>query len=76
MGQGHQIVDRADKNGPDHAEDHESQVLRRRVRQRWTGQPEHRRGGKEPIADKVSRRIWGQVQKSGPVKIPRLPRPQ
>jgi cytosine/adenosine deaminase-related metal-dependent hydrolase len=27
-------------------------------------------------ADKVSRRIWGQVQKSGPVKVPRLPRPQ
>src|SRR5262245_16480653 len=27
-------------------------------------------------ADRVSRRIWGQVQKAGPVKVPRMPRPQ
>ena len=27
-------------------------------------------------ADKVGRRIWSQVQKSGPVKVPRLPRPR
>jgi 5-methylthioadenosine/S-adenosylhomocysteine deaminase len=27
-------------------------------------------------ADRVSKRIWSQVQKSGPVKVPRLPRPQ
>jgi cytosine/adenosine deaminase-related metal-dependent hydrolase len=27
-------------------------------------------------ADKVGRRIWGEVQASGPVPVPRLPRPQ
>jgi 5-methylthioadenosine/S-adenosylhomocysteine deaminase len=26
-------------------------------------------------ADKVGRRIWGQVQAAGPVTVPRLPRP-
>jgi cytosine/adenosine deaminase-related metal-dependent hydrolase len=27
-------------------------------------------------ADKVGKRVWSEVQKSGPIKIPRLPRPR